>query len=80
MSKLSIGEVVRGHARAARVRGAGKEWESQGGESSSFLRPSLARSHVLSCLASLAVNGELASRLMLEVKYEMPAKAWLLEA
>lgn len=41
---------------------------------------SLARSHVLSCLASLVVNGQLASRLMLEVKYEMPAKAWLLEA
>ena len=28
----------------------------------------LARSHVLSCLASLGVNGELASRLMLEVR------------
>lgn len=38
-----FGEVVRGHARAARVRVAEKEWESQGGESSSFLRASLAR-------------------------------------
>jgi len=73
-----FGEVLRSHARAACVRGAGKERES-----SPFLRPSrlsrsLARSHVLSCFASLAVNGELASRLLLEVRdaSESMGKFW----
>ena len=78
MSKLSIwGSREKLGESSTRARGGERKGKL------SFAPPLarwLARSHVLSCLASLAVNGELASRLMLEVKYEMPAKAWILEA
>ena len=77
MSKLSIwGSREKSGESSMRARGGERKGKL------SFPPPlarSLARSHVLSCLASLSVNGELASRLMLEVKYKMSAKAWLLE-
>ena len=79
MSKLSIWG-SRERSRESSTRARGRERMGKPGRGKLFFPPPLALSHVLSCLASFAVNGELASRLMLEVKYEMPAKAWLLEA
>ena len=65
MSKLSIwGSRERSRESSTRARGRERMGKPRRGKL--FFPPPL---------ASLAVNGELASRLMLEVKYEMPAKA-----
>ena len=68
MSKLSIW--------GSREKSGESSMRARGGERKGKLSfpPPLARS-----LARSLVNGELASRLMLEVKYKMSAKAWLLE-
>lgn len=65
MSKLSIWG-SRERSRESSTRARGRERMGKPGRGKLFFPPPL---------ASLAVNGEFASRLMLEVKYEMPAKA-----